>query len=79
MLQARIPCYRRAFRVEAAIVRILKARKVMKLSELMAEVVSQLAFFKPSFRVIKQRIEALIVREYVKRDEEDANTFHYLA
>ncbi len=36
-------------------------------------------YFQPDPRAIKQRIEDLITREYMKRDEESANTYHYLA
>ena len=69
----------RSIRVEAAIVRILKARKVMTLSELQAEVVTLLAYFKPKFKTIKQRLESLIGREFVRRDDDDSKVFHYMA
>lgn len=66
--------------MEANIVRIMKARKVMNHVQLMTEVSQQLmAFFQPDPRAIKQRIEDLIQREYMKRDDEQSNVYHYLA
>ena len=47
--------------------------------QLLAEVLSQLAFFKPNPKVIKRRIEALIDREYLERDPDVPNTYKYLA
>ena len=45
----------------------------------LAEVLSQLAFFRPNPKVITRRIEALIDREYLERDPEVANAYRYLA
>ncbi|CAM9394412.1 unnamed protein product, partial [Heterosigma akashiwo] len=55
----------RSVAIEAAVVRIMKARKALSHQQLLAEVLSQLAFFRPSPRVIKRRVEALIDREYL--------------
>lgn len=65
--------------IEAATVRIMKARKFLAHQQLVAEVMSQLAFFKPDPKLIKRRIESLIDREYLERDAENANTYRYLA
>lgn len=69
----------RSIAIEAAIVRIMKARKTLPHQQLIAEVLSQLAFFKPNLKVIKRRIEALIDREYLERDPEKPNAYRYLA
>lgn len=69
----------RSIAIEAAIVRIMKARKKLPHQQLISEVLAQLAFFKPNLKVIKRRIEALIDREYLERDPEQANTYNYLA
>ena len=69
----------RGIAIEAAIVRIMKARKVLRNQELQAEVLVQLAFFQPSVKAIRKHIEGLIDREYLERDPDDRTKFHYLA
>lgn len=69
----------RVFAVEAAVVRVMKARRQLRHAELVNEVVHQLRNFQPNSRSIKQRIEALIEREYLERSEEDAQIYRYLA
>lgn len=70
----------RVVETEAAIVRIMKARRVLKHEELVSEVVKQLINrFKPKPSFIKQQIEDLIEKEYLRRDEEDRSVYQYLA
>ncbi|KAL7819584.1 Cullin [Trichoderma gracile] len=72
----------RSYIIDAAIVRIMKARKEVSHSQLISEVLSVLAGrFKPDVPMIKRRIEDLIVREYLERpDEEGApSMYRYLA
>jgi len=69
----------RIFSIEAAIVRVMKARRELKHTDLINEVIHQLRNFQPNSRAIKQRIEALIEREYLERHETDANVYRYLA
>lgn len=69
----------RAHAVDAAIVRVMKARKTLTHAQLTGEVVPQLArMFKPDVRLVKKRIESLIDREYLQRGEA-AGTYNYLA
>ncbi|GFH56938.1 cullin [Chaetoceros tenuissimus] len=69
----------RNYAIEASIVGTMKARKALKHQQLVAEVLSQLAFFKPNPRAIKKRIESLIDREYLERSADDSQLYNYLA
>ena len=66
--------------LEAAIVRIMKARKVLNHNDLVAEVTKQLsARFVPPPQFVKKRVESLIEREYLERDEHDRRVYRYMA
>jgi len=66
--------------IEATVVRIMKARKQMGHQQLVLEVSKQLmAHFKPDPKEIKRRIEDLITREYLERDDSQSNAYKYLA
>lgn len=66
--------------VEAAIVRIMKARKALSHNDLIAEVTRQLSVrFNPSPQFVKKRVESLIEREYLERSEDDHRVYNYVA
>jgi len=66
--------------VEAAIVRIMKARKSLDHNALVAEVTRQLSVrFTPTPTSIKKRIESLMDREYLERDGKDRRLYVYMA
>jgi cullin 1 len=69
----------RGIQIEAAIVRIMKSRKILSNQELFAEVLVQLSMFQPSVKAIRQHVEALIDREYLRRDPDDRTKCHYIA
>lgn len=66
--------------IEAAIVRIMKSRKVLDHNNIIAEVTKQLqSRFLPNPVEIKKRIESLIEREFLERDSSDRKLYRYLA
>jgi cullin 3 len=66
--------------VDAAIVRVMKARRVLDHNSVVAEATLQLASrFAPTPALIKQRVESLIEREYLERDANDRKLYRYLA
>lgn len=69
----------RSFSIDAAIVRIMKARKCLLHNELVAEVLHQLCFFRPEVKFIKKRVESLIEREYLERDPDQSMMYKYVA
>mmetsp|Transcript_13297 Transcript_13297/g.37584 ORF Transcript_13297/g.37584 Transcript_13297/m.37584 type:complete len:144 (-) Transcript_13297:641-1072(-) len=70
----------RQYQVDAAIVRIMKARKSLEHNLLLAEVTKQMSSrFNPSPQQIKKRIESLIEREYLERSDADRKIYQYLA
>ncbi|OMO49804.1 hypothetical protein COLO4_38370 [Corchorus olitorius] len=70
----------RKYAIDAALVRIMKSRKVLGHQQLVSECVEMLSrMFKPDIRAIKKRIEDLITRDYLERDSENPNVFKYLA
>lgn len=56
----------------------MKARKTEKHNQLLEDVIKQITMFMPQPAWIKQRIESLIEREYLKRDEADRSKYIYL-
>lgn len=64
--------------MDAAIVRIMKARKNLAHTLLMSELFSQVKF--PASPVdLKKRIESLIERDYLERDPNKPGDYRYLA
>ena len=70
----------RKYKIDAAIVRIMKSRRTMDHKSLAAEVTTVLRnSFVPQAEEIKRRIEHLIEREFIERSEESRNSYNYLA
>jgi len=68
----------RGYALDAAIVRVMKARKTLPHALLIANVLEQIKFpAKPPD--IKKRIASLIEREYMERDKDDSNVYVYIA
>jgi hypothetical protein len=64
--------------LDAMIVRIMKARKKERHTELMNECIKQVTLFKPQPQMIKQAIERLIEKEYLERDDSDRQVYIYI-
>lgn len=65
--------------IDAAIVRVMKARKTLDHNDLLAEVTRQLQYFQPQPKIIKAQIESLIEREYLERSKDNEKVYNYLA
>eukprot|EP00047_Mylnosiga_fluctuans_P022456 m.119953 g.119953 ORF g.119953 m.119953 type:complete len:737 (+) comp9265_c1_seq1:1138-3348(+) len=65
--------------LQAAIVRIMKARKEMNIDDLMREVVAQCKGFAPHVPQMKKCIEILIEKEYLRRQDADKRILVYVA
>ncbi|OAD55361.1 Cullin-2 [Eufriesea mexicana] len=66
--------------LQAAIVRIMKSRKVLRHNQLVQEVLSQSKVtFAPSISMIKKCIEALIDKQYIERTPNNADEYSYVA
>uniref|UniRef100_A0A4W5MIV9 Cullin 2 n=1 Tax=Hucho hucho TaxID=62062 RepID=A0A4W5MIV9_9TELE len=66
--------------LQAAIVRIMKARKVLRHNALIQEVINQSkARFNPSISMIKKCIEVLIDKQYIERSQSSSDEYSYVA
>ena len=70
----------RRYAIEAAVIKVMKARLSIDYNNLIGETVKLLqAKFKPEPAMVKIRIESLIDRGYIERSEEDKRIFKYVA
>ncbi|CAH1118782.1 unnamed protein product [Phaedon cochleariae] len=70
----------RILRTQEAIIKILKMRKKIPNAALQTELVDILKnMFLPSKKMIKEQLEWLIEHKYMRRDDDDINTFIYMA
>ena len=69
----------RTFRLQEAIVKIMKTRRKMTSAQLQTELVEMLKqMFLPSRKLIKEQLEWLIENKFIARDDSDMNTFVYV-
>ena len=64
--------------IDAALVKIMKLNKVMIHGTLIESVTERLYQIPIDEVEIRKRVEALIRLEYIRRDPEDFNIYHYL-
>lgn len=68
----------RQFQIDAAVVRIMKRKKILLHNDLISELYQ--TFDLPIKAIdFKKRIEQLIEREYIERDKENGNIYKYVA
>lgn len=64
--------------IDAAVVRTMKARKVLTHAELQVEIIRQVGAFLPDTKTIKQRLESLIERDYLERLQDGSKSYKYV-
>ncbi|KAI0033636.1 Cullin [Vararia minispora EC-137] len=66
--------------LDAAIVRIMKAKKQLTYEEIKTQTIEAVRkHFAPDIASIKQRIDSLVEGEYLRRDDDDRTLFYYVA
>lgn len=70
----------RKMSLQAAIVRVMKTRRDIAQAQLQVEVAEMLhSQFVPTPAMVKQNVEILIQKEYLRRHEDDVSRFLYVA
>ncbi|KAH7968275.1 hypothetical protein HPB52_007308 [Rhipicephalus sanguineus] len=69
----------RRYELEAAIIRIMKARKTLSHEDLLAEVTKLLhTRYTPSAAAFRKRVDALVEREYLEKAGENPEVYNYV-
>lgn len=68
----------RRFQIEAVICKIMKARKELSHNELIEELFKSLKF-QVEITLVKSRIESLIEKDYIKRNNANSTIYEYVA
>jgi len=70
----------REFEIEAAMVRVMKARNRLEWNQVQVEVINILKNrFTPDTKILKKRLESLIERKFMERDENDPKVIVYIS
>lgn len=67
----------RSHLIDAAIVKVMKSKRIVQYAELISEVQKMCKTFKAEVGMIKKRIENCQEREFLERDPDDMNTLIY--
>lgn len=66
----------RGYMLDATIVRIMKCHKILSHNKLIKSIIEQTTNFSPEISLIKKRIESLIERDYIEREN---SSYKYVA
>jgi cullin-4 len=70
----------RKFVIDAAIVRVMKARKERTFEQLKIDVVDAVkSHFVPDMKHFKERVDSLVEGEFLRRDDDNRDLFYYVA
>ena len=69
----------RSHAVDAALVRVMKARKKMQYKDLVLEIIMLSRTFKPDDALIQKRVASLVERDYLEIDKNDDKLIIYKA
>ena len=69
----------RSHAVDAALVRVMKARKKMQYKDLVLEIIMLSRTFKPDDALIQKRVASLVERDYLEIDKNDEKLIIYKA
>jgi len=70
----------REFEIDAAMVRVLKTRKTSDWNSIQIEVIKLLQNrFNPEAKMLKKRLESLIDRKFMERDQNDPKIIVYIS
>ncbi|KAA6374854.1 MAG: hypothetical protein EZS28_029618, partial [Streblomastix strix] len=65
--------------IEGNAVQLMKTKRTMKYNELVNSVISQITNFHPSSYDVRQRVEDLMTKAYLKRNDKDRSSVDYVA
>lgn len=70
----------RKYVLDAAIVRVMKARKERTFEQLKMDVIDAVkAHFVPDMKHFKERVDSLVESEFLRRDDDNRDLFFYVA
>ena len=65
----------REFIIDSRLMRVMKSRKQLGHHKLVKYCCKMITIFKPDGNLINKRIELLLERNYIRRDESDSNSY----
>eukprot|EP00915_Cephaloidophora_sp_WS-2016_P001252 GHVH01001771.1.p1 GENE.GHVH01001771.1~~GHVH01001771.1.p1 ORF type:complete len:869 (+),score=125.33 GHVH01001771.1:179-2785(+) len=69
----------RSLAIQFAIVKAMKLRKKMRYNDLINETMDQLKQFKPQMRIVKESLDEIISKEWIRRQPDDETQLEYVA